>query len=325
MPARPPETLYFSRQQIIALVLISGLGVVLLAYGWTPVTAVAAILGVAVVGATRFVGVHSDEPARSTVRPVLRRTLLTGAALGAAGSTGSVLRARVQPSVAVSGRDGCSITDYADHVVDRPDRTDAATWDWTPALRAALNAPPVLPVTAAVVLSTVADGVVVVVGAGTTKRVQLSRSVEAPAAVKGNLLLLVLNKVARKGPDAYTYYQEGIPGRPLSPAQMAGRRRRTSTRSPPGTGWTLSSGRKPSDHRGHRSENLLRHQFEELIGTSVRVDDVRVLGRQGSDRPSSGGNRSDQRPDAIPTLCRRCIRGDDLTETDAPHEVGEVE
>ena len=33
MPARPPETLYFSRQQIIALV-ISGLGVVLLAYGW---------------------------------------------------------------------------------------------------------------------------------------------------------------------------------------------------------------------------------------------------------------------------------------------------
>jgi capsular exopolysaccharide synthesis family protein len=72
-----------------------------------------------------------------------------------------------------------------------------------------IDAPPVLPVTDAVVLSTVADGVVIVVGAGATKREQLSRSVAALGAVKANLLGLVLNKVARKGPDAYTYYDEG--------------------------------------------------------------------------------------------------------------------
>ena len=85
-----------------------------------------------------------------------------------------------------------------------------------------IDAPPVLPVTDAVVLATAADGVVVIVGAGTTKREQLARSVAALAAVKGNLLGLVLNKVARKGPDAYTYYDEGYASSP-APSGSNGR------------------------------------------------------------------------------------------------------
>ena len=64
--------------------------------------------------------------------------------------------------------------------------------------------------------STVADGVVIVVGAGTTKREQLSRSIASLSAVKTNLLGIVLNKVARKGPDAYTYYHDGYSSVPTS-------------------------------------------------------------------------------------------------------------
>ena len=71
-----------------------------------------------------------------------------------------------------------------------------------------------LPVTDAAVLSTIVDGTVVIVGAGTTTREQLAKSMGVIEHVKGRLLGLVLNKVPRKGPDAYAYYRAGYASAP---------------------------------------------------------------------------------------------------------------
>ncbi|HET7661054.1 MAG TPA: polysaccharide biosynthesis tyrosine autokinase [Oryzihumus sp.] len=72
-----------------------------------------------------------------------------------------------------------------------------------------IDAPPLLPVTDAAVLSTVTGGTVVVVGTGSTTREQLSRSIASIEAVNGRVLGMVLNKVPTKGADAYSYYRDG--------------------------------------------------------------------------------------------------------------------
>ena len=69
-----------------------------------------------------------------------------------------------------------------------------------------LDAPPLLPVTDAAVLSTVAGGTVVVVGAGMVDRDHLAKALQSLEAVKANLLGLVLNRVPTKGADSYSYY-----------------------------------------------------------------------------------------------------------------------
>jgi polysaccharide biosynthesis transport protein len=72
-----------------------------------------------------------------------------------------------------------------------------------------IDAPPLLPVTDAAVLSSMVDGTVLVVGAGTTKREELAKSLATLEHVKGRVLGLVLNKLPRKGPDSYSYYRDG--------------------------------------------------------------------------------------------------------------------
>ena len=72
-----------------------------------------------------------------------------------------------------------------------------------------IDAPPLLPVTDAAVLSTVTSGTVVIIGAGDTTREQLSRSLSTVQAVNGRVLGLVLNKVATRGVDSYAYYRDG--------------------------------------------------------------------------------------------------------------------
>jgi succinoglycan biosynthesis transport protein ExoP len=86
-----------------------------------------------------------------------------------------------------------------------------------------IDAPPLLPVTDAAVLSTVADGTVVVVGIGATTREQLAKSLSSLEAVKGRVLGLVLNKVPSSGPDSYSYYRDGYA--PESPRQNAKQRK----------------------------------------------------------------------------------------------------
>lgn len=81
-----------------------------------------------------------------------------------------------------------------------------------------IDAPPLLPVTDAAVLSTIADGTVVVVGTGSTRREQLAASIRALEHVNANILGLVLNKLPIRGPDSYsyTYYREGYRSSPRS-------------------------------------------------------------------------------------------------------------
>ena len=82
-----------------------------------------------------------------------------------------------------------------------------------------LDAPPLLPVTDAAVLSTVAGGTVVIVGAGMANRDHLTKSLQALEAVQGRLLGLVLNLIPTKGGDAYSYYRSGYA--PESPRKRA--------------------------------------------------------------------------------------------------------
>jgi len=70
-----------------------------------------------------------------------------------------------------------------------------------------IDAPPVLPVTDAAVLSTVASGALLVVHAGRTRREQVRRSLTSVKAVDGRVLGIVLNKAPTRGPDAYYGYQ----------------------------------------------------------------------------------------------------------------------
>jgi polysaccharide biosynthesis transport protein len=69
-----------------------------------------------------------------------------------------------------------------------------------------IDSPPLLPVTDAAVLSSIAGGTVVVVGAGMVDRDHLARSLQALEAVQVHVLGLVLNLLPTKGGDAYYYH-----------------------------------------------------------------------------------------------------------------------
>lgn len=68
-----------------------------------------------------------------------------------------------------------------------------------------IDAPPLIPVTDAAVLSQKVGGVVVVVGAGKTKKQDLEKSLESLKLVNARVLGAVLNLLPTKGPDAYAY------------------------------------------------------------------------------------------------------------------------
>jgi capsular exopolysaccharide synthesis family protein len=68
-----------------------------------------------------------------------------------------------------------------------------------------VDAPPLLPVTDAALLTAQADGALLVVRHGKTTRDQVQQSTERVAAVGGRLLGSVLNMAPDKGPDAYSY------------------------------------------------------------------------------------------------------------------------
>src|SRR5450759_1203839 len=82
-----------------------------------------------------------------------------------------------------------------------------------------IDTPPLLPVTDAAVLSTIAGGTVVIVGAGRVDRDHLSRSLQSLETVQARVLGLVLNMIPTQGPDGYYYYHEGYA--PESPRERA--------------------------------------------------------------------------------------------------------
>jgi capsular exopolysaccharide synthesis family protein len=68
-----------------------------------------------------------------------------------------------------------------------------------------IDAPPLLPVTDAAVLSQFVGGVVMVASAQKIRQHELEKSLHALDMVGANVLGVVLNRLPAKGPDAYTY------------------------------------------------------------------------------------------------------------------------
>lgn len=68
-----------------------------------------------------------------------------------------------------------------------------------------VDAPPLLPVTDAVVLSRHVGGVAVIVGIQKTRTHELTRAIGALNLVEANVLGVVLNRLPAKGPDSYSY------------------------------------------------------------------------------------------------------------------------
>jgi capsular exopolysaccharide synthesis family protein len=85
-----------------------------------------------------------------------------------------------------------------------------------------IDAPPLLPVTDAAVLSQHASGIVVVVGAQKIKRQDLEKSLSALEMVGATLLGVVLNRLPVKGPDSYEYSYHRYESQPAPKAEAVG-------------------------------------------------------------------------------------------------------
>lgn len=72
-----------------------------------------------------------------------------------------------------------------------------------------IDAPPLLPVTDAAVVSKLADGVIMVVGIGSADRRDLARALTSLESVGSRLLGVVLNRLPTKGADSDGYYGYG--------------------------------------------------------------------------------------------------------------------
>ena len=97
-----------------------------------------------------------------------------------------------------------------------------------------VDSPPVLPVTDAMVLSKYADGTLLVVAAGQTKRAQLQRAAERFTQAKATVVGIVLNEVTRQngyaGAYGYGYgYGSYEPDASLVPVQANGNSRAKAT------------------------------------------------------------------------------------------------
>lgn len=82
-----------------------------------------------------------------------------------------------------------------------------------------IDAPPLLPVTDAALLSVLADGALVVCRIGKTRREQMRRAVEALRAVDARVLGIVLNMTPSKGANAYSYGYSYAPTRSTKAAR----------------------------------------------------------------------------------------------------------
>ena len=115
-----------------------------------------------------------------------------------------------------------------------------------------IDAPPLLPLTDAAVLSQHVGGVVVVVGAQELRAEELESSLSSLRMVGANLVGVVMNRVARSGPAARSY-GDGTSEAAIVDDGAAGRRSATKTSEP--------------SHRG----NLERVVFDSApIGTRAR-------------------------------------------------------
>jgi len=68
-----------------------------------------------------------------------------------------------------------------------------------------VDAPPLLPVTDAAILTGRTDGAIVVVRAGRTKTDDVDRALQRVELVKGKVFGMILNQMPRRGPDSHSY------------------------------------------------------------------------------------------------------------------------
>lgn len=89
-----------------------------------------------------------------------------------------------------------------------------------------IDAPPLLPVTDAAVLSQQVGGVVLVIGSSKVKIPDLQKSLSALKMVEADVLGVVLNLLPAKGPDAYSYsyYSHDTPKKRQSLGSAVGSR-----------------------------------------------------------------------------------------------------
>lgn len=100
-----------------------------------------------------------------------------------------------------------------------------------------LDTPPLLPVTDATILTKLAGGALVVVGADRIHKAQLVESLETLETADAQLHGLVLNKVARRDTRAYVYengyYSSRLPGEEEAPLVAPARSTSSQTRTQP--------------------------------------------------------------------------------------------
>ncbi|MEW1954948.1 polysaccharide biosynthesis tyrosine autokinase [Terrabacter sp. NPDC080008] len=130
-----------------------------------------------------------------------------------------------------------------------------------------IDAPPLLPVTDAAVLSTIVDGAIVVVGAGVVQREHVRHALESLEAVNGSVLGLILNRVkAKEGGAGYGTYEYDY--RPESERQRAKGRSIPHRRRPvavdedhgPVTPRPSTTGARPAPPAGPREVSDQREQ-----------------------------------------------------------------
>jgi capsular exopolysaccharide synthesis family protein len=98
-----------------------------------------------------------------------------------------------------------------------------------------IDAPPLLPVTDAAVLSQHVGGVVLVAGSLKIKQQDLAKSLQTLELVGANLLGVVLNWLPMKGPDAYAYgyYSNEAISKSPRPTVKSARREESEEPRPP--------------------------------------------------------------------------------------------
>jgi len=90
-----------------------------------------------------------------------------------------------------------------------------------------IDAPPLLPVTDAAVLSKMVDGTIVVAGSGLVRRNQLAQTLSTLQGVGANVLGILMNRLPATKLDAYSYYRQEYAPEPAPTTRRHSRRERT--------------------------------------------------------------------------------------------------
>ncbi|WP_284755449.1 polysaccharide biosynthesis tyrosine autokinase [Arthrobacter sp. efr-133-R2A-120] len=137
-----------------------------------------------------------------------------------------------------------------------------------------IDAPPLLPVTDAAILSRITEGVVLLIGAGRTQRQDLRRALDSLELIGARKLGVILNRLPIRGSDAYayTYYRSEQP----DSAEYTGRRRKPARKR--------NSSRQTQEDVGVYSETG-RDDFDNLL-----IDDGSRAPSQFAVRRRGGGS-----------------------------------